>query len=452
MERSAVAHRNSLTRTVALLAVLVLALFVSSSLAPQVRARYRENSGELFRRAGDTWVLLSYLVSQPWADTFLLQAVEQYQMSGDADPANLRTTFSRGLTLQALHRTEQAREVFRAALKRAGQERTRSQLRLLLVGPLAEHPDVAQLRAAEAVVGDLPPAALVLSEAYARAGLQQERQRTWEAGEARALALRVPGLAVLIVCGLIVAAGAVGLLALLLFRVTPRRALPNRSAPSQDWRARDALEALLLFLVLQLLFGALLALIPVRTEALLYPALASSVLGGLGAIAWVKYFAGRPTLLGWRLTYSGRQLLVGVATGGAMVLPALALARVAESLFHLPPQEQPLVPIFAAATDLPARLFLILGTCAIIPALEETIFRGLLYGALRRYAPPALAMVISALIFAGGHLTASAFLSLALVGLVLAWLYEQTGSLLAPTVAHGVFNGFSIALMLLTYR
>ncbi len=59
---------------------------------------------------------------------------------------------------------------------------------------------------------------------------------------------------------------------------------------------------------------------------------------------------------------------------------------------------------------------------------------------------------MSALLFAGAHLSLSGFLSLALVGVVLAWLYERTGSLVAPVAAHGVFNAFSIALIMLIYR
>ncbi len=148
-----------------------------------------------------------------------------------------------------------------------------------------------------------------------------------------------------------------------------------------------------------------------------------------------------------------RDVLLGLGVGGLLVPVAYLLTGVVQHLFpKLTPQEHLLVPVFTSSAGLGARVFLIVAACAIIPAVEEMLFRGLLFGALRPAFGPGWAALVSAVLFAGAHQSLSSFLSLALVGLVFAWLYERTGSLITSTVAHGVFNAFGIAWMMLIYR
>jgi hypothetical protein len=211
-------------------------------------------------------------------------------------------------------------------------------------------------------------------------------------------------------------------------------------------------EALLVFVLLQLTLGVLLNALPLPAAAQPYLMVGLSGLSGLGAVAWLKLTAGRPTRFGWRMGRPVRKLLVGFVAGGAIVLPAVGLAELVTALFHLAPQEHPLVPVFGAASSTAARVVMVLGACALIPALEETLFRGVLYGALRRYFPVGLAALASALVFAAGHLMPGYLLSYVLVGLVLAWLYERTGSLLVSTAAHATFNAFSMAVLVFVYR
>ncbi len=455
MERPPLNNRRPLLRAFALLLLVALALLLTGLFAPAARTRLAVRGSDLYRRAGDSYVLLSYLLPPTDSgqllsrDDFLDAALEQYRLSVANDPNNLRAALSEGLVLRARHREAKARELLRRVLRRTPAEQDRAQLRLLLNGPLATKPAPALLDRAYPAVRYLPPAPAAFAEAYLAAGQVETASRLLEQGVIRAAGLQLGFTVALAVCGLILALGVFGLLGLLLLR---RRLLPGVAAPSEDWSWRDALEALLLFVLLQSALGALLSALPLPKEADVYLVLGAEILAALGAFAWIKGFAGRPARLGWRLDDPGRQLLLGAIAGGAVILPAQALALFVQRVFHPAPELPPLVPIFTSATDLPARLFLILGACAIIPAVEETLFRGVLYGALRRYAPAGAAALASALIFAGGHLTLVGFLPLALLGLVLAWLYERTGSLLVPAVAHGVFNAFSVAIMLLIYR
>jgi membrane protease YdiL (CAAX protease family) len=83
------------------------------------------------------------------------------------------------------------------------------------------------------------------------------------------------------------------------------------------------------------------------------------------------------------------------------------------------------------------------------PLFEEVIFRGRLYGSLRARLSWPAAAVASALIFGLAHGYGPAgFASVLVSGLLWAWIYERTGSLL-PCIAAHVINNLAVAVTLL---
>jgi hypothetical protein len=80
------------------------------------------------------------------------------------------------------------------------------------------------------------------------------------------------------------------------------------------------------------------------------------------------------------------------------------------------------------------------------PLGEEIFFRGFAYTALRHRFGPAIAAVASAALFAVVHLNPGALIPIFLIGLVLAALYERTGTLAAPFALHAVNNTFAVIL------
>ena len=76
------------------------------------------------------------------------------------------------------------------------------------------------------------------------------------------------------------------------------------------------------------------------------------------------------------------------------------------------------------------------------PLVEETTSRGMAVGYLQRFGP-AVALVASALFFMFLHRLDSwqtAFVG----GLLLAWIYQRTGSLWAGTLVHATYNALAI--------
>jgi membrane protease YdiL (CAAX protease family) len=92
-------------------------------------------------------------------------------------------------------------------------------------------------------------------------------------------------------------------------------------------------------------------------------------------------------------------------------------------------------------------LFLVLGLL-VAPVCEEFLFRGLVFGALRRSIPFWAAALLSAAAFAGGHgwglgwglAGPVLWLQIFAGGIAAAWAYERSGTLAAPIVFHVLWN------------
>lgn len=79
------------------------------------------------------------------------------------------------------------------------------------------------------------------------------------------------------------------------------------------------------------------------------------------------------------------------------------------------------------------------------PLCEEFIFRGLIYGGLRRSMPATQAMLASAAIFAVIHPPLS-MLPVFVLGVCTAWTYERSKTLLAPMLVHAVYNAVVLSV------
>ncbi len=80
------------------------------------------------------------------------------------------------------------------------------------------------------------------------------------------------------------------------------------------------------------------------------------------------------------------------------------------------------------------------------PIAEETLFRGLIYGYLRSRFGATSGLLIQASVFALSHLTTSMtdIVYRLVIGLVLGYLYERTGSLYPSILGHSMINLWAI--------
>jgi membrane protease YdiL (CAAX protease family) len=80
------------------------------------------------------------------------------------------------------------------------------------------------------------------------------------------------------------------------------------------------------------------------------------------------------------------------------------------------------------------------------PICEEVIFRGYCYPVLKKYGGAMASLVTTSLIFACAHGNLPSALPLFLLGMLLVYTYERTGSLWAPVAVHFLFNTATVAM------
>ncbi|MCI8402444.1 MAG: CPBP family intramembrane metalloprotease [Lachnospiraceae bacterium] len=86
------------------------------------------------------------------------------------------------------------------------------------------------------------------------------------------------------------------------------------------------------------------------------------------------------------------------------------------------------------------------GTGLIAPLCEELIFRGLLHNRLKEYTPVKTACILSALAFAVYHGNMVQGMYAAVLGFLMAYVYEKYHSFLAPFLFHATANTVAVLI------
>ncbi|MBI3869434.1 MAG: CPBP family intramembrane metalloprotease [Verrucomicrobia bacterium] len=118
-----------------------------------------------------------------------------------------------------------------------------------------------------------------------------------------------------------------------------------------------------------------------------------------------------------------------------------------KQMHHASHLQQPLLVLQQAEHPLQLAFFSVVALAA-APFFEEVFFRGLLYSSLRQRGWGWGAGVLSAVLFGAIHFDVEKFMPLAFLGWILVFVYESTGTLLAPILAHATFNAANLILFL----
>ncbi|MBV9328369.1 MAG: CPBP family intramembrane metalloprotease [Chloroflexi bacterium] len=102
-----------------------------------------------------------------------------------------------------------------------------------------------------------------------------------------------------------------------------------------------------------------------------------------------------------------------------------------------------------------AFVILLLAAAVVAPFFEELFFRGFLFGVYRRKQPLWLAYLVSSVLFTILHLEpnrmnlnqmAGLSVGIFMLAMLLAWLYQHTGSLYPGMIAHAINNATGLIL------
>jgi len=154
-----------------------------------------------------------------------------------------------------------------------------------------------------------------------------------------------------------------------------------------------------------------------------------------------------------------RQILLGLGLGVAVLLAANGLEQglgllLQRLLGHVTAEK---LEKFSSALDagsmfkgisspLWKAIFFVAGAI-VTPIGEETFFRGFLYNALKFRYGVVVGIIFSGLIFALAHVSPLALLVIFPMGMILAYVYEKTGSLWTTIMMHMVVNGVGLAAL-----
>jgi membrane protease YdiL (CAAX protease family) len=141
--------------------------------------------------------------------------------------------------------------------------------------------------------------------------------------------------------------------------------------------------------------------------------------------------------LGFTMKRLPKALLYGVAGFVVAFILAGIVGYPIQQQFGVDPTQEALSQAAAVPGFLP---LVFLSGVIIAPIAEEIVFRGYLYKAFRDRFKPSYAIVLSAALFSAIHLELLAAAPLFVIGVVLAYVYEKTGNLMAPITLHVLNN------------
>jgi len=177
---------------------------------------------------------------------------------------------------------------------------------------------------------------------------------------------------------------------------------------------------------------------------LLFPLLRRAWHADYGVTVPVESIA--PTRLPWIkvLLYGGALLAVALP-----VLTAVSLGwSYALKIAGLPDQLQESIAIFTNTKSRFVIAGMLVAACILAPTMEELLFRAGIYRFCRKHLGRAPSLIISGLLFGAIHQNWVSFLPLAVLGMMLALVYEATGSIRVAIVAHAFFNMNSLLAIL----
>lgn len=128
----------------------------------------------------------------------------------------------------------------------------------------------------------------------------------------------------------------------------------------------------------------------------------------------------------------------------------IAATVLVSTLLITPEQDTIVEDANFTATSL-ATVLTVISIVIVAPIAEETLFRGLFFGSLRNLTNFWVAAIGSGVLFGAVHLTNGDFAVAGLLsffGVLLAWLYDRTGSLGPPIMLHMVNNALAVIPLL----
>jgi membrane protease YdiL (CAAX protease family) len=230
------------------------------------------------------------------------------------------------------------------------------------------------------------------------------------------------------------------------------------------WGLRDVVKVFLLYLfmmlvgipvflkVVELIFGLDLVETFGQNIVLLGLSLVVNIITCLYIFHIVQAGYGLPvSSLGLKTHNWKSDILIGLKHY-LIVLPLIIasgfIVNYALRMFGIEPEQQDIINSIMSEDSLGVLTFMFFFGTLAAPIVEELLFRGFFQTALRITYNKTQAILISGFVFALIHWNFHVFLQIFILGLLLAYIFEKTGSLVAPIFVHICHNTTTLVILI----
>jgi membrane protease YdiL (CAAX protease family) len=227
---------------------------------------------------------------------------------------------------------------------------------------------------------------------------------------------------------------------------------PRRPFSWQDVVLTCAVTAaIILLFILVILFAAANRIAPFSGNAMSTVSIALLLLEPAAIFAGIYFILIKRRGFGWadlglRPLARGWITIALLAALGCLVLAGV-VTQITDPFYESPMINEYAQVLIPGGLTLGRAIIVILCVGILVPAAEELLFRGLLYGWLRQRWTALPCTLISAGLFALAHANLRMALQIFITGAVLAVLYEYSRSIVAPMVTHMAVNTTSLVII-----
>ena len=132
-----------------------------------------------------------------------------------------------------------------------------------------------------------------------------------------------------------------------------------------------------------------------------------------------------------------------------ILIAALFVVFTIVNLTKYVPERQPVVELFLKEEDPTFLIYSSLFASVFGPFIEELFFRAFMYNAIKKKTGVFWAIIITSSVFAALHSNVVGFLPIMILGIVLAYLYEKTGTIISSITVHIIHNLSMVYLVFL---
>lgn len=273
-----------------------------------------------------------------------------------------------------------------------------------------------------------------------------------------ALGAIVSFLSILIMCGL--ASGVILLIVYVYLRSKGRELIkPTHKHKTSKWDFLDVAKVVItlfffghLLSLGEIFFKKIFGVRPLSEDIrmLFHTSFSDILIIGLVVCFVIKKYGQKISEVGLSLKDWGRNILIGFL-GYIAILPILAIVLfgvvwVIELIGWRPPV-QPVVGLFLRQTNPKVLFYMTVFVSIMGPLAEEIFFRGFTYKAIRGKLGVKASLLVVAVLFAWLHADVVGFFPILVLGILLGFLYEKTGSLIPSFTVHILHNSLTVSFI-----